>query len=52
MWRSGAAVRGAAGQQQLLLAGQTGPTDVLAVGVVEPQEGQDGLGQPQGRHKP
>lgn len=31
---------------------QTGPADVLAVRVVEPQESQDGVNQPQSRHKP
>lgn len=39
-------------QQQLLLSGPARPADVLAVGVVEPQEGQDGLSQPQSRHAP
>lgn len=48
----GAAVGQTVSQQQLLLSGATGPADVLAVGVVEPQEGQDGVGQPQSRHSP
>lgn len=53
MWRSrGAAERCTVSQQQLLLSGKTRPTDVLAVGVVEPKEGQDGLSQPQSRHTP
>lgn len=53
MWRCGrAAVRRTVTQQQLLLSGTTRPADVLAVRVVEPQESQDGLGQPQSRHTP
>lgn len=39
-------------QQQLLVSVQPRPRDVLSVGVVEPQEGQDGLKQPQSCHKP
>lgn len=39
-------------QQQLLVSVQPRPRDVLSVGVVEPQEGQDGLNQPQSRHEP
>lgn len=39
-------------EEMLLLPGQAGPADVLAVGVVETHEGQDGVGQPQCCHTP
>lgn len=50
--RGRGAVSRAVSQQQLLLSGTTRPADVLAVGVVEAQEGQDGLDQPQSCHTP
>lgn len=53
MWGGGgAAFRQTVSQQQLFLSGSTRPDDVLAVRVVETQEGQDGLSQPQSRHSP
>lgn len=39
-------------QQQLLLPGTARPADVLTMRVVEPQESQDGLSQPQSCHAP
>lgn len=39
-------------EEMLLLPGQAGPADVLAVGVVETHERQDGVGQPQCCHTP
>lgn len=46
------AVGQAAAKQQLLVSVQPRSGHVLVVRVVEPQEGQDGLGEPQGRHAP
>lgn len=39
-------------QQKLLLPGQTWPVHALTVGVVEPQERQDDLDQPEATHTP
>lgn len=39
-------------QQELLLSGQTRSADVLTVRVVESQEGQNGVNQPQNCYTP
>lgn len=49
-WQGAVYVRLA--QQKLLLSGQTRPADLLTVRVVESQEGQDGVNQPQSCYTP